>query len=256
MLRSVGRLTAPIAAFVALCMLVVGGYGVPTLLFVNNYLGPVTHQQGRWHFWFVEAIVQVLVLLVLLLAIGPVRRFDRRFPFLFPLLVLAAALVLREQWVVVRGYHNLRFQTHGVLWFFVLGWLVHRATTTWQRLLVTALCVLTLPGFFLRPERGWFIAAGIVLLVWWREVPMPRLLIRPIAAIAAASLAIYVSHFRVFPPLQRNLPIGLAYVVTVAAGVAIWSGWGLAARGARHVAATARGRRRPVPHPVVAVAVD
>ena len=37
----------------------------------------------------------------------------------------------------------------------------------------TALCVLTLPGFFLSPERGWFIAGGLVLLVWWREIPVP-----------------------------------------------------------------------------------
>ena len=89
-----------------------------------------------------------------MLAIRPVRRLERRFPFLFPLLLLAGALVLREQWVAIGGYHNLRFQTHGVLWFFVLGWLVHRSTTTRRKLVTTALCVLTLPGFFLRPERG------------------------------------------------------------------------------------------------------
>ena len=257
-LRSIGRLAAPIAAFVALCMLLVGGYGVPTLLFVNNYLGPVTHQQSRWQFWFVEAIVQILVLVLVVLAIGPIHRFDRRFPFLFPLLLLGGALVLREQWVAIGGYHNLRFQTHGVLWFFVLGWLVHRATRTWQRVVVTALCVLTLPGFFISPERGWFIAAGLVLLVWWREVPVPRIVIRPVAAVAAASLAIYVSHFRVFPPLARNLPVGWAYVATVAVGVGIWSGWELASRHARRLAGTRR-ERQPTTVPtraVVAVAVD
>ena len=41
------------------------------------------------------------------------------------------------------------------------------------KLLTTALCLLTIPGFFGRPEREWFIALGIVLLVWCREVPLP-----------------------------------------------------------------------------------
>ena len=87
-LRSIGRVAIPVVAFVGTCMLLVGGYGLPTLPLVNNYLGPVTHLDGRWHYWFIEAMVQVLVLVTALLAIGPVRRLERRFPYLFPLLLL------------------------------------------------------------------------------------------------------------------------------------------------------------------------
>ena len=74
--------------------------------------------------------MQILVLLALLLAVRPVRRLERRLPYVFPLALFAGALVLREQWVAIGGYDNLRFQLHGVVWFFVLGWLVQRSTTT------------------------------------------------------------------------------------------------------------------------------
>jgi acyl-CoA synthetase (AMP-forming)/AMP-acid ligase II len=256
-LRSLGRIAVPVVVFTAVCMLLVGGYGLPTLALVNNYLGPVTHQEGRWHHWFIEAVVQILLVVTALLAIGPVRRLERRLPYLFPLLVLGAALVLREHWVVIGGYDNLRFQPHGVLWFVVLGWLVHRSTTVLQKVATTAICLLVLPDFFARAERGWFIAGGLILLLWCREIPMPRLAIRPIAAIAAASMAIFVSHFRIFPVLDRNLAREWAYVATIAAGVGIWFGGEVALRQARRAVTAFRARERTLAAPErVAVAID
>ena len=71
-------------------------------------------------------------------------------------------------------------------------------------------------------------------------------------------MVIFVSHFRVFPVLDRNLTVGWAYVATVAAGVGIWVAVGSWPR-----ARAAAGRHAPrappdaVPsRPVVAVAVD
>ncbi len=221
-LRLIGRVAVPVVAWVGVCMVLVGGYGFATLAFVNNYLGPESHEEGRWHYWFIEALLQLVLVVTLLLAIGPVRRLERRFPYLFPLLLFGGALVFRYHWVIVQGLDNLRFRTHGVAWFFLLGWLVHRSTTLGRRLLTTALCVLTIPGFFGRPEREWFIAVGIVLLVWIPYLPLPRVAIRPIAVIGAASMWIYLSHFRIWPPLERNLPAGTAYAATILAGVAIW----------------------------------
>jgi acyl-CoA synthetase (AMP-forming)/AMP-acid ligase II len=221
-LRTVGRVAGPVIAWVGICMLLVGSYGIPTLTLVNNYLGPAKHLDGRWHYWFIEALIQLVLLTTALLAIGPVRRFERRHDYLFPLLLLAGALAFRYHWLVIDGLGNLRFRTHGVAWFFVLGWLADRSTTMRRQALTTLVCLTTLPGFFGRPEREWFIAVGIVLLIWRRDLPLPRAAIRPIAIVAAASMWIYVSHFRVFPPLARNLPDGAAYALTIVAGVAIW----------------------------------
>ena len=240
-LRSIGRLAIPVMAFVGVCMLLVGGYSLATLTLVNGYVGPASHLDGRWHYWFIEVVVQLLLLTTLLLAIGPVRRLERRFAYGFPLALLGISLVVRELWV----NDNLRFQTHGTAWFFVLGWLVHRSTTVPKRLLTTALCLATVPGFFGRPEREWLIAAGLVLLVWCREVALPRVAIRPIAAVAGASMVIYLTHFRIWRLFDRNIPSrGWAYVATVAAGVAIWI---VGERTARLIRLR---RRRPVARPV------
>ena len=165
-MRSLGRIAVPVVALVGICMLSVGGYGLPTLTLVNNFLGPETHRDGRWHYWFIEAVVQLTLLATLLLAVRPVRRFERRFPYLFPLVLLGSALTFRYHWLVVEGLGNLRFRTHGVAWFFVLGWLAQRSSTPAKRIVTTLLCLLTIPGFFGRPEREWFVALGIVLLVW------------------------------------------------------------------------------------------
>ena len=97
--RLIGRVALPVAAWVGVCMVAVGGYGLPTLTLLNNYLGAGTHVDGRWHYWFIEALVQLVLIVTLALAIGPVRRFERRFQYLFPLLLFGAALVLRSHWV-------------------------------------------------------------------------------------------------------------------------------------------------------------
>jgi hypothetical protein len=221
-LRTVGRVAGPVIAWVGICMVLVGSYGIPTLTLVNNYLGPEKHLEGRWHYWFIEALIQLVLLTTALLAIGPVRRFERRHDYVFPLLLLAAALTFRYHWFIIEGLGNLRFRTHGVAWFFVLGWLADRSTTLRRQVLTTAICLTTLPGFFGRPEREWFIALGLVLLIWRRDLPLPRVAIRPIAVVAAASMWIYVSHFRIWPPLARNLPDAAAYALTILAGIAIW----------------------------------
>jgi hypothetical protein len=51
---------------------------------------------------------------------------------------------------------------------------------------------------------------------------------------------IYISHFRLWRPLDGLVPRGLAYVLTLLAGVALWVG-------AEQVMRAVRARRRRVP---------
>ena len=90
-------------------------------------------------------------------------------------------------------------------WFFVLGWLVHRSTTAARKLLTTALCVLTLPGFFERRSASGSSPPGSCCSSGaarsrCRGSPSGRS-----PPIAAASMVIYVTHFRIWPVLDRNL---------------------------------------------------
>jgi acyl-CoA synthetase (AMP-forming)/AMP-acid ligase II len=242
-LRTVARAAIPVMAWVAVGIGVVGAYGIGTLLLVNNYLGRGPHDNSEWDFWFIEVFVHVVLAATLVMSIPAVRRVERRFPFGFPLAALVVGLVLRWEWADLGDSYNLRFRTHSVAWFFLLGWLVHRSSTVWQRLITSTLCVVTILGFFGRPEREWFIAVGLIVLVWFGELPFPRLAMRPFAFVAAASFWILITHFSLWPILEELAPIGIAYPLTILGGVAAWFA---ADRIVRLAARELRSRRRPL----------
>jgi hypothetical protein len=118
--------------------------------------------------------------------------------------------------------YNYLFRTHTVAWFFVLGWAVRRAERVWQRALVTMLTLAVVPGFFDRPQRDAFVVSGVVLLIWLRALPLPRVLHRPIGTVAAASMWIFLVHWQVWPPLTDVFRLEVAFVLTIAIGVAVW----------------------------------
>lgn len=247
-LRTIGRVAIPTVAWTAAMLLLGRGYEWTTVALVNNYLGPRGHEDGRWHFWFIEAFVQLCIVVLVLLAIPAVRRLDRRRPYAFPLVLLALTVALREITVWdLDDPLNLRFRTHGVAWFFVLGWLIQRSRTTLQKAVTSLLCAVAIADFFGQPHREAFIAAGLMALIWLPSIPVPRRWIGALSAVAAASMWILISHFQVWPELASRLPIALAYVATIAAGIAIWKAVEVVPRWVR---TTRRSRSTPVAGPV------
>ena len=221
-LRTAARAAVPTMIWVGVGMVAFGSYSLGTLLLVNNYVGPASHAGDQWHFWFIEVFVHLVVAATLLLAIPRIGRLDQRFAYSVPAVLLAAALVLRMDWAHMDDWYNLRFRTHGVAWFFVLGWLIQRSRTVPQRMLTTLVVLAVVPGFFRIADRDWRIAALLIALVWIRDVPFPRPLVRPVGVLAAASMWIYVSHFSIWPLFDRLFVREVAYVLTIAAGVAVW----------------------------------
>jgi hypothetical protein len=222
-LRTVGRVAVPTILWAATMFALGRGYAWPTIGLVNGYLGPRGHQHGVWHFWFIEAFVQLTLVVTALLAVPAIRRLDRRLPYAFPGALLVGAIALRA--VTVGGIDdpfNLRFRTHGVAAFFVLGWLIQRSQAPTQKLVTCLLCVATVVGFFGQPVREGFIVAGLVGLTCWRTVPFPRRLVPAVSLLAAASMWILISHFQVWPELHPRLPMAVAYPLTIAAGIAVW----------------------------------
>lgn len=221
-LRTVARVAVPTVAWVTAGMLLFGAYSPGTLLLVNNYVGPRGHRDDHWHFWFVEVFVHLLVLTLIVLAVPAVRRAERRWRYALPLVLVGVGVLLRQEWAQGGDWYNLRFRTHGVFLFFALGWLVQRSDTARRRLLTTVVIALAVADTFHLPQREVFIGACLVLLVWCREVPLPRPLARPVAVVASASMWILITHFSVYPWLMQQLPIGWAYVGTLTVGVAAW----------------------------------
>ena len=222
-LRTAARAAVPAMLWAGAGVLLFGAYSLGTVALVNNYVGPASHADDHWHFWFIEVFVHLVLLTTLLLAIPVVRRTERRWPYVFPLGLLGVTLVLRMEWAWMDDWYNIRYRTHAIAWFFVLGWLVRQSTTLPQRLLTTALCLTVVPGFFQYAPREWFIAGALVVLLWVREVPVPRPLVQPIALLAAASLWIYITHFTFWPLLTDVFVREVAYVLTIVSGVAVWA---------------------------------
>jgi hypothetical protein len=221
-LRTVARVAVPTVAWVAGGMILFGAYSPGTLLLVNNYVGPRGHRDDHWHFWFVEVFVHLAVLMLIVLAVPPARRAERRWPYAVPLALVGVGVLLRQEWAQGGDWYNLRFRTHGALLFFALGWLVQRSDTTRRRLLTTAVIGFAVADTFNLPQRELFIGACLVVLLWCREVPLPRPLARLVAVVASASMWILITHFSVYPWLMARMPIGWAYVGTLALGVTAW----------------------------------
>ena len=219
---SIARIAVPTSAYVALLILLTGSSSVGAMLLVNNYTGAQARTDGRWHYWYLEALVQILIVLTALLAIPAVRRLERRRPFAFVLGLLGVALVVRFDLVTIGGAYNAIFRPHAVVWLFLLGWAAHRATTTARRLAVSAAALACVPGFFGETARETIIVCGVLALLWLPVVVMPRSVSRVVGTVAAASLYVYLTHWQVWPHLAEVVPFALALPATVAAGVGAW----------------------------------
>jgi len=211
--RSIARIVVPSVCVIGAMAALRDDYGWPHALLVNGFVG---EPGARRSYWFIEALVVILVGLALLLSNARVRAVERRHPAAFATVVLAAALAVR--FLPDVGY---RLESpHEVLWLFVLGWL---AAVTGRRAAIplTVVAAAATYGFFNNVDREAVVVAGIVALVWLPAVRVPRPLVRPLAAVAAASLYIYVTHWAVLPWLNARVVPALATLGALAVGVVV-----------------------------------
>ncbi|RAX47256.1 AMP-dependent synthetase [Arthrobacter sp. AQ5-06] len=213
---SLARVIIPSVVFIGFAYLITDKYSLANIVLLNAIIGPedVTTQ---WHFWFVEVLVYVLVSMTALLAVPWVDRAEKRFPFLFPLVLLAAGMLTRYELFEPGIPH-----TTPIFWLFALGWGVARARHILQRCALSVVAVLTIPGFFDNPSRELTVIAGILLLLWLPSLPVPAGLRRITVLLASASLHIYVVHWLVYPLLVELSP-ALAVVASLVAGSAYWA---------------------------------
>ncbi|HUP85012.1 MAG TPA: AMP-binding protein [Acidimicrobiales bacterium] len=229
---SVARVALPTIVWIALLLIVTDDYALHNLLLVHSQVGPEPWDP-RWRYWFVEALVQTLVVGGALLCVPVVRRSERRHPFSFPMTALLVALAFAVQGSGDRVIH--RPQT--IVWIFLLGWVAQRTVTTSQRLAVSVVAVVGANVFFVDPEREGVVTIAVLLLLWVRAVPVVRPIHRVAGTVASASLWIYLVHWQVYPTVVAAISPAAATVASLAAGVALDNGAG-------RVLALARGRRR------------
>ena len=216
LVRSVGRILVPTLLWLGLLLALTEDYAVHNLFLLHSQIGP-ERWSPQWRYWFVEALVPILVLLGGVLCVPGVRRWEQRRPFGFACGLLAATLVAALPASGDRIIH--RPQT--IVWVFALGWLAQRAATVRQRVAVSVASALGAHLFFVDPEREGVLIVGMLLLLWARTVPVVAPLHRMAALVAAASLWTYLVHWQVYPTVVEHLTPAAATVASIVVGVAV-----------------------------------
>ena len=218
--KLIARIVLPAMAWTAAVLMLTGQYTWANVFLVNSLVGDASWGT-HWHLWFVEAVVYPLVLVTALLAVPGVHRIEQRYSFGLPLALSAVALLVPLGMIPTPGSPGLRFLWFGVAWLFFGGWAAARAVELKQRLAVSALLMLGVPGFFDTTSRTVILAIGLALLVWCPALPWPRQLVRPTGWIASSSLVIYLTHWQIYPHLEQDYPLA-GLVLSLLAGVLAW----------------------------------
>jgi acyl-CoA synthetase (AMP-forming)/AMP-acid ligase II len=217
-LRSAALIAVPSSLWILLRATMTGSVHYADALLLGSVFHPLV--QG---YWFVDSLVQILVAFAALFAVPAVRRFERRHRFALPAIVLAASVML---WLVPSFDHTVPsdlYSTHLVLWLFVIGWMLHRATTPAQRAVTVAAVLVLVPSFFgTEYERAAIVLVGLVVLLFVDRIRVPRALVGPITAIAGASLGIYLTHFALLPLLGVGVPPAALVALGLVVGIAAW----------------------------------
>jgi acyl-coenzyme A synthetase/AMP-(fatty) acid ligase len=214
LLRTIARIVIPTWAWTLTAGLVVNQY-----LFVTGYRG--TAGSDDFVYWFLEVLVHTLLVLLVLFSIPPVRRWIVADPYLagWVAFVVPFAVML----AVDRVYTPIHPEdvTHRTIWMFGLGWLLQRSTS-WPRRAVAAVAGVGALAVVL-PTAGHVIvtSTGLLVLAFLPGVPVPRALRGAVAAIAGASLYIYLTHFKA-ADLTAHFPPIVQLVAALIAGVAAW----------------------------------
>lgn len=212
------RIAIPTVLWVAFTSLFSDDYGLANLFLLNAVLSP-DWWGPTWDFWFVEALLYTLLALLALLSIPWLDRAERRFPFGFVTALVTLALTMRYDIFGIGGMG--RFDAQVVFWLFALGWAACRSTHLWQRLLVSAVDVTTVPGFFGDVQREAVVVGGLLVLVWVSHIPVPRPVARVAGVLASSSLYVYLTHWQVYPYFETRFPL-LGVLLSFAVGIGYW----------------------------------
>ena len=218
---SITRIVVPSVLWLSFAAAASTKYDLLNVTLLNGVFGSREWSES-WHYWFIEALVWTLVALTALLSLPAVDRVERRWPFWLPFGLAVLALLTRYDVVRLFGGDSIH-RAHVLFWLFALGWAAVKTSSRSQRLLVSAVVAVTVPGFFAggQPLREAAIVAGMLLLVWVPSVRVPALVARCAGVVASASLYIYLCHWQIYPAYEFRLP-WLATGLSLAAGILFW----------------------------------
>ena len=219
--RAAARVAVPSVLWIGAVALTRGEPGWRTVFLLNDLLGSRDWSEPAWYYWFIEVVLLLTVGAGLLTAVPRVMAFERRHRFPLALGLAVVALVPRYAAVLASYDGDVIHSTLFVAWLFLAGWAAAVARGPRHRALVTAVLLAGCWGFTGDTARDLLIIAGVVVLVWVRTVPWPRLLVGPTGVLASASLYVYLTHWQVYPWFETRWPLG-GLLASLAVGVLAW----------------------------------
>jgi hypothetical protein len=213
--NTIAWIAGPAVAWVLIALMITDDYTPTNLLLANKFLGPHDSMTaGR--LWFVEVLVWILVALAMLCRLPAFDRWERQRPFTIAVMFLVVGLMLRYDILGLHLGHGAWF-TVLAFWFFAVGWVAAKASTTLQRAAVTLVLIISLHGYFDRTERELLVLAGFALLIWLPALRCPPAATVIAGVIAEASLYIYLTHYQVYPLFGDHRLAGV--MASIAVGV-------------------------------------
>ena len=214
---TIAWIAIPSIAWIAIALVFTNDYTWQNLLLANKILGP-NDSMTAGRLWFVEVLAWILVALALLVAVPVVDRIERRYPFGFAAAFLTFGVAQRYD---VFGFHlgEQAWFTYLAFWFFAAGWAAAKAQRSWQRVVVTAILIVCVYGYFGDGVREALVLGGLLLLIWLPALHCPAPLPMVAGVVAEASLYTYLTHFQVYSLFGDNRVIGA--LASIAVGIAV-----------------------------------
>lgn len=206
LLPSLAAIVVPTLLYTALVQLLFDRLHWQSLLLVSNWF-PAS-EVSLFNYWYIEVLVQMLLVIGLLLSIRRVRQVLAADPFRCLIIASCAMValdVLLNRFVFDASALLNRVPQH-FLAVMLLGMAVHHATTTARKWVASAVAVLVVGELDLMAIAGvgWeaftlyvdIALPAMLALIWFRSVPVPALVARAGAVIASSTLYIYLTHFQ------------------------------------------------------------
>ena len=204
------------------------------ILLVGGYLG--SGGSSGFGAWFIQALIQCIIIIFALVRIKPLRKIAIETPFLFGGIFLAAACALRLVDAILNVNSLLPAnggQVSWVLWLFALGYLIAQARSNTEKI-QASIAVIVLGPLFYWGDFGRIFYPMIVGLsfLWIPRVILPKILGPLLYTVGSASLFIYMLHSRApINSLTSDWPIDFIRIsVGIILGVIGWKGYNVGLR--------------------------
>ncbi len=203
---------------------------IPSLLLFSNIVG---EERGPFMpFWFPEAMLQCLILFGALFLFPPVRRLVVNRPWESGMAFVLGAIALKLSVPLVWQaplIGELPRSPEAWMYGLTAGWAAWFAKSTMQKgVLLSIVTLFSIYDWGLLTSRQIYIAISLAALLLVSRVYLPRLLASGVAAIAAASFYIYLTHMLVFQVLKHELGVSnwflmlSASIVSGIVGQRVW----------------------------------